>query len=318
MMAIVSSLIRSVPTLAVGMLLATGCRDGNQRPVSAREALGNLDGVDPELRRAFEAAGDFRPLPTPQPGDWLYENPDEGQTFDQYVASEPNFPLPWRNKIYIQPIGESTWEPSLAELEDYSERYFGNMDVVVLPPISAEATGATTRVHGGHTQLLAPEVSDFLKAELPGNAYCLIGLTALDLYPQDDWNFVFGQASLSERVGVFSFARYDDAFFGDPPSPRQVVRRRALQVLTHEVGHMFGLGHCVHYSCNMNGSNSMEEADTQPSHLCPVCLRKLQHTIGFDPAAYYEALADFYEGVGMSEDAAFARRRQARIEGKLQ
>jgi archaemetzincin len=87
-------------------------------------------------------------------------------------------------------------------------------------------------------------------------------------------------------------------------------------VLTHEVGHMFGLDHCVHYSCNMNGSNSMAEADTQPSHLCPVCLRKLHYTIGFDPAAYYEGLAEFHERVGMSEEAAFARRRLARIEGK--
>jgi archaemetzincin len=144
----------------------------------------------------------------------------------------------------------------------------------------------------------------------------MIGLTTLDLYPQDDWNFVFGQASLSERVGVFSFARNDDSFFGDPPSPRQLVRKRALQVLTHEVGHMFGLWHCAYYSCNMNGSNSLEEADTQPPHLCPVCLRKLQYTIGFDPAARYEALADFYERVGMAEEAAFARHRHARIEGE--
>jgi archaemetzincin len=208
------SSIRSLATLAASMLLVTACRDVNRQPVSSTEALGSLDGVDPKLRRAFEPADDFSPIPTPQRGDWLYEHPDEGQTFDQYVASEPNIPLPWRDKIYIQPIGEGTWEPSLAELEDYGERYFGGMDVVVLPPISVEATGATTRVHHGHTQLLASDITDFLKTEIRGNAYCLIGLTALDLYPQDDWNFVFGQASLSERVGVFSFARYDDAFFG--------------------------------------------------------------------------------------------------------
>jgi archaemetzincin len=33
-----------------------------------------------------------------------------------------------------------------------------------------------------------------------------------DLYPDPAWNFVFGQASLRERVEVFSFARYDPAF----------------------------------------------------------------------------------------------------------
>jgi hypothetical protein len=28
------------------------------------------------------------------------------------------------------------------------------------------------------------------------------------------FNFVFGQASLNDRVGVYSFARYDPAFYG--------------------------------------------------------------------------------------------------------
>lgn len=29
-----------------------------------------------------------------------------------------------------------------------------------------------------------------------------------DIYPRPSWNYVFGLASLSEYVGVFSFARY--------------------------------------------------------------------------------------------------------------
>lgn len=32
----------------------------------------------------------------------------------------------------------------------------------------------------------------------------------------------------------------------------------------------------------MNGSNSLEEEDVIPFHLCPVCLRKLHFSIGFD------------------------------------
>ena len=311
-----SRLFGALAAVAALLTACPGRPRANDRPTSAAEALGSLDGLEPALRRAFEPADDFAPIPTPGPGDWLHEHPDEGQGFDQYVASEPNMPVPWRSKIYIQPIGEISSGPSLAELEDYAERYFGGMDVVVLPSISAEATGARTREHHGHTQLLAPDVTGYLKARLPRDGYCMIGLTALDLYPQDDWNFVFGQASLSERVGVFSSARYDDSFFGDPPSPPQLVRKRALQVLTHELGHMFGISHCAYYSCNMNGSNSMAEADTQPPYLCPICLRKLQYAVEFDPAARYRALAEFYERVGMAEAAAFAGRRLARIEGE--
>ena len=39
---------------------------------------------------------------------------------------------------------------------------------------------------------------------------------------------------------------------------------------------MFGISHCVHFHCRMNGSDSLEESDRSPMHLCPVCLRKLQ------------------------------------------
>jgi archaemetzincin len=86
-----------------------------------------------------------------------------------------------------------------------------------------------------------------------------------------------------------------------------------MQVMTHEIGHMFGIEHCVHYACNMNGSNNLQESDRQPAHVCPVCLRKLQHAIGFDPASRYDRLAAFYDRVGMKDDAAFARLRLSRI-----
>ena len=46
--------------------------------------------------------------------------------------------------------------------------------------------------------------------------------------------------------------------------------------MTHEIGHMFGVKHCVYYNCAMNGSNHLQESDRRTEHLCPVCLRKLQ------------------------------------------
>ncbi|XP_045155773.1 archaemetzincin-2 [Echinops telfairi] len=37
----------------------------------------------------------------------------------------------------------------------------------------------------------------------------------IDLYPRDSWNFVFGQASLTDGVGIFSFARYSNDFYSE-------------------------------------------------------------------------------------------------------
>merc|ERR1712083_420672 len=45
------------------------------------------------------------------------------------------------------------------------------------------------------------------------NLICLMGMSIVDLYPDEKWNYVFGEACLSSMVGIFSFARYFPGFF---------------------------------------------------------------------------------------------------------
>jgi archaemetzincin len=126
-----------------------------------------------------------------------------------------------------------------------------------------------------------------------------------DLYPEPSWNFVFGQASLHDRVGVYSFARYDPAFYGEARTSgyELLLLRRSCKVLAHETGHMFGLTHCTFFNCLMNGSNHLAESDRRPLHLCPVCLRKLQWSIGFDVFARYTALEASDRAAGFTDEA---------------
>ncbi len=42
------------------------------------------------------------------------------------------------------------------------------------------------------------------------DAAALIAFTNYDLYPGETWHFVFGQATFSERVGVYSLYRLSD------------------------------------------------------------------------------------------------------------
>jgi len=59
----------------------------------------------------------------------------------------------------------------------------------------------------------------------------------------------------------------------------------------------------------MNGSNHIDESDRRPMHLCPVCLRKLQFSVGFDAVQRCEKLSDFYEAAGFAEEARWTRNR---------
>ena len=144
-----------------------------------------------------------------------------------------------------------------------------------------------------------------------------LGVTTEDLYPEPDWNYVFGEALLEERMGVYSLARYFPSFWGeaDTAENRRRTRLRTFKVLAHETAHMFGLHHCQEYQCVVNGSNSLEEADRQPLHLCPLCLKKLHWNLRFDPAARYRALARFYRKHDLEAEAAFVEARLEKARG---
>jgi archaemetzincin len=78
---------------------------------------------------------------------------------------------------------------------------------------------------------------------------------------------------------------------------------------------MFGIGHCIFFQCGMCGSNHLAESDARPIHLCPVCLRKLQYNIGFDPVARYRKLERFYGKYGLKPEAKWVQGRLKNILG---
>jgi archaemetzincin len=193
----------------------------------------------------------------------------------------------------------------LPKLKEFTEAFFA-MPVRVFSVLEHTAAKITSRINAytGHRQLLTGDVLDLLAQRLPRDAFCLLGITLQDLYPDSSWNFVFGQASPRERVGVHSFARYDPRFYGqDTPDRAGVMLRRSCKVLAHETVHMFGIAHCIYFHCLMNGSNHIAEGDARPLDLCPVDLHKLYESIGFDPAARYAHLRDFSRAAGFNDEA---------------
>lgn len=282
-------------------------------PAERLAAIGLSPDLPPLLKKAFDPAG-FGPITEPKRGDWLAEHSEPGQTYAEFLESPRNRPDNTRHTIYLLPVGGFTGEtaPSLDKLKRYAATFFG-MKVAVTEPLETALSGFTTRInrHTRKRQILTDDVLALLMKKLPADAFCVLGITMEDLYPEPSWNFVFGQASLSERVGVFSFARYDPAFFGETrdKDSKKLVLKRSCEVLAHEAGHMFFLQHCIYFNCAMNGSNHLAESDSRPMYLCPVCLRKLHSSIGFDLVKRYESLRDFYKEAGFDSEAAWVAGR---------
>jgi archaemetzincin len=314
-------------------LAGRGCHCGSEASGGPVPGAGSHHGP-PELRPEMdgksvnelnEAIAKLAPLHkklgAPARGDWLAEHEEPGQTFAEYRASNPVTPdvdgPGKRRLLYIQPLGPLTkTQRSIVDLTgDYMRRFFG-LEVRVRDelPLSLVPDSAR-RIHPtwGVPQILTSYVLEkLLVPRLPEDAAAFISFTASDLWPGEGWNFVFGQASLRDRVGVWSIYRY-----GDPEASKSAFKlalRRALKVAVHETGHMFSLRHCTAYECVMGGSNNLDESDRRPLWLCPECTAKICWATKRDPMALFRELGAFAEQHGFPEDGEFFRRSIAALE----
>ena len=257
-------------------------------------------------------------LGEPKPGEWLWHHPEPGQSFVEYKASKPVRPAGRRRVLYIQPIGKfsGTQQKILSRTAEYMHLYFG-LPVKRQPTMSLDVIPAKARrVHPswGMDQVLSTYVLDqVLIPRVPRDAVAVLALTTSDLWPGEGWNFVFGQASLQSRVGVWSIYRNSDPDVSE--EAYRLCLRRTLKTATHETGHMFSMLHCTAFECNMCGSNHRVESDGHPLWLCPVCLAKLTWATGGEPIGRYQRLAAFCRENGLEEEAEFFAESIAVLEG---
>jgi archaemetzincin len=116
-----------------------------------------------------------------------------------------------------------------------------------------------------------------LLALKPPQADRMLGITEVDLFiPM--LSFVFGQAQLSGTVAVVSAARLRQEFYGFPPEPVLSGQRLVVESV-HEIGHTFGLTHCLDRTCPMSLSTSLRALDMKGSSLCVSCRLMLREQL---------------------------------------
>jgi len=260
---------------------------------SRKKAVGSYTGTSKLLMGALNSIMPlFKPINEPNPGDWLAENNETGQTYEDFVKSRK--PSSQVKTIRILPLEENIDEELLKVLQTFTQAYYSPVQVVMSSPINIGELEAEFRLNPKSEvlQFQAASVLEKLEKLFSEKDCCTMGVTMTDLYSREDRNFVYGLASHQARVGVFSFARFQDDF------GNSLLPWRCCMVIAHEIGHMFGLKHCIYFSCMMNGATHLEERN-KPFYLCPVCLRKLQFSIGFNIAERYQNLSSVCKSLGV-------------------
>ena len=265
---------------------------------------------DKSIEESRQAVKTLTPLgehmPEQKTGDWLDLYYEAGQTFEQYIKAV-KIPLdPQRKTIYIRPVGNFT--PTQRKIEQAVAEFLGvfyNLPVKPQSAISLENIPGMARRKNplaGNDQILTRYIlEEKIFPTLPKDTAAYLAFSTCDLWTGDDNNFVFGEASSDDPVGIWSMARY-----GDPDSSKEAFQRcllRALKVATHETGHMFGLMHCTMHLCCMNGYNNLAEEDSHPLAFCPECIAKVCLITKTDIKDHCRRVAKFLRDHGFDDEA---------------
>ncbi len=176
------------------------------------------------------------------------------------------------HSVELIPLGTSARQLGLDELQEGIEKVLPVRVHLSDLRLDMDLAHDTSRKQYHSTQIIAM----ILEHAGDGDSK-LLGVTSWDLFIPV-LTFVFGQAQLNNRAGVFSTFRLQNEFYGLKSSPG-LVRERATKEALHELGHTFGLRHCIDHPCIMNSSTYVEDIDLKPGHFCVHCAAHLHSVV---------------------------------------
>lgn len=100
-----------------------------------------------------------------------------------------------------------------------------------------------------------------------------IGIFNVDLFIPI-LTYIFGQAYLGGRSAIASYYRLKNERYGIKQE-NDVFIERLMKLVTHELGHTFGLIHCHNPVCVMRPGTYVEDIDQKEAKLCAACRTRL-------------------------------------------
>ena len=151
-------------------------------------AVGILAGYPIKVKKALPAIMPmFHSIPTPKEGDWLWENDEDGQTFNAYECARKNNFTSEKRVIYIYPLELDIKTDFLKMLKKFLSAYYLGVTFKIKKAIDITKRDLITResVVTKKIQYNGPSIMNVVQKDLPNDAYGMMCVLFKDIYNKD-------------------------------------------------------------------------------------------------------------------------------------